>query len=499
MNPGESSRDPRRSAPEQPNGRAADGEAIGPNDGAPDSDPVLSLQQELSALTADAAASADEATAALARDAVAAAGDASTEELPQLSSEEVLAILSGMESDSTPPRAHDGDDAGRSHSADEFSDARLGNALAGAGLDTPPSGTDQMVRDAEPNEAPVADANAASLAAAAPPSVPRPTDRAQPVPLATKVRVARRERAAAAPATSPVGAPAPAPAQSTNDDRGDVGAAVAESDHDHVETDPPAPDTALSSLPAATALPSGPPIDLPDVEREVVAHPEPGPSSRGARLVAAGMITENLLAEQLHAAGARQSAVGEALMRAGYISRARLYDTLAQDYGTPLAVLDDFVPEASLEDVVPLDVADEYGVVPVLALHDVLCFMLHEVDDLESTALADLRRMTGKRIAIVHAEAAQFAVVRRRVYGLPDPPPEPERPVDESPPVDPADVSADLHSETRPLLEGLNIEKLSVPAKIDLKHITEAELEVSQQIEAFKPNRHSDTDAPDGE
>lgn len=136
----------------------------------------------------------------------------------------------------------------------------------------------------------------------------------------------------------------------------------------------------------------------------------------GTLLVDKGLISTAELDRALEEHRDHGERLGHYLVEQGLVQEADLVRVLAEQYGVPAAPLDDMEVEEEVLDLVPVEMARRYLVVPVSATGGALDLAM--VDPTDVVAIANLKFATGLRPQpLIATERAVLAAIQRFYHG----------------------------------------------------------------------------------
>lgn len=146
----------------------------------------------------------------------------------------------------------------------------------------------------------------------------------------------------------------------------------------------------------------------------------------GELLVADGCITP----EQLDAALREQSSwggrLGQSLVDGGLIDERTLAGAIARQLHLPVADLDRTSPPDDVHRLVPVALAERYGLIPVGVARERARIVIACVDPTSNDAMREVRRTTGLIPEVCVATASEIdRAIRRHYYGEDEPIPTP--------------------------------------------------------------------------
>jgi len=140
----------------------------------------------------------------------------------------------------------------------------------------------------------------------------------------------------------------------------------------------------------------------------------------GQRLVERGVISQQQLDEAIHkqqtTMGSRK--LGEILVRLGYISKSHISEGLADQLGIPIVKLSDREIPERIRNLVDIEIARVYRVIPVSEEGDRL--VLAMADPTNIGALDNLTRLLDRQIEPVLATPEEISSALGKYYGLTD-------------------------------------------------------------------------------
>jgi type IV pilus assembly protein PilB len=145
--------------------------------------------------------------------------------------------------------------------------------------------------------------------------------------------------------------------------------------------------------------------------------------------------TGHITPEQLEGALREQSSwggrLGQNLLDEGLIDEQALAATIARQLGLSVVNLDRDPPLASAMRLLPLSVAERYGIIAIAVVDR--CVLVASVDPMSSEAMSEVQRTTGLVPHACVATASQIdRAVRRHYYGEEQPLPTPDPRLDVS-------------------------------------------------------------------
>jgi len=142
----------------------------------------------------------------------------------------------------------------------------------------------------------------------------------------------------------------------------------------------------------------------------------------GEILLKSGVLTEEHLDKALEHAKRSEARLGDALLHLGYVSDNELAKALAQQLGLKFVDLSKSPPDPDLAKIVPRDVAEEYGMVPLAHKDGVVTVAMAEPPDLY--AVDNLRFILNCEISFVLAGKDTVRDAISSLYGTKDTPEE---------------------------------------------------------------------------
>jgi type IV pilus assembly protein PilB len=147
-------------------------------------------------------------------------------------------------------------------------------------------------------------------------------------------------------------------------------------------------------------------------------HKGPARPRLGEALVAAGVISR----EQLERALAEQSSwgglLGQNLLALGYVGEPELAVAIANQFDLPLADLERAPPSEADTKLLPVTLAERYGVVSIGVVPAEGRILIACFDPTNNEAMSEVRRATGLVPEPAVATPSQIeAVIRRNYYG----------------------------------------------------------------------------------
>lgn len=147
----------------------------------------------------------------------------------------------------------------------------------------------------------------------------------------------------------------------------------------------------------------------------------------GEFLVANGWITQAQLASALHEQSSWGGRLGQNLVDQGAIDERTLATALAEQLYLKLVDLDRTPPPLEVVRLIPVTLAERYGVIAVAVSHELGKIAVACADPSNNDAMAEVRRATGLLPVPCVATASQIdRTVRRCYYGERDPLPSPD-------------------------------------------------------------------------
>jgi type IV pilus assembly protein PilB len=143
---------------------------------------------------------------------------------------------------------------------------------------------------------------------------------------------------------------------------------------------------------------------------------QPAHSRLGDVLVDAQVLTR----EQLDRALAEQVAwggrLGQILLNLGLVEERSLASAIARQLGLRVVDLDQLHLKAGVNQLLPLEVAERYGIMPLGRRDEPKRLLLACFDPTMSEGLAEAQRLTGLKIEVYVATASAIERAIRRVY-----------------------------------------------------------------------------------
>ena len=145
------------------------------------------------------------------------------------------------------------------------------------------------------------------------------------------------------------------------------------------------------------------------------AQPSVKPKRLGERLLATGLIKPEQLDLALREAQRLGIFLGESLVQLGFINEDVLTTSLAQDTETPVMDVSDCFIHPEVLELVPLDLARQYQVIPIRQEGHILTIVLADtynvmaIDAIERTTGLNVEVMTAPSQKIMEAIECQYA------------------------------------------------------------------------------------------
>jgi hypothetical protein len=143
---------------------------------------------------------------------------------------------------------------------------------------------------------------------------------------------------------------------------------------------------------------------------------QPVRSRLGDVLVDAGVLTR----EQLERALAEQAAwggrLGQILLNLGLVEERTLASAIGRQLGLKMVDLDRLQLKAGLNQLLPLEVAERYGIMPLGRRDDPKRLLLACFDPTMGEWLAEVQRISGLKVEVYVATSAAIERAIRRVY-----------------------------------------------------------------------------------
>lgn len=138
-------------------------------------------------------------------------------------------------------------------------------------------------------------------------------------------------------------------------------------------------------------------------------------SSRvGELLVKTGLVTPDQLTQALDAQKATGGFLGSHLAKLGFLSEEDLLQTLSQQYGVPVIELVDVQFDAAMIQLIPQNLAQKHGLVPVVQKERTLTVAM--ADPTNIVALNDIKFITGLDIQVAIATESSVKAAQERCY-----------------------------------------------------------------------------------
>ncbi len=134
----------------------------------------------------------------------------------------------------------------------------------------------------------------------------------------------------------------------------------------------------------------------------------------GELLVRTGLITPEQLTQALDACKTSGGFLGGHLVKLGFIAEEDLLQTLGQQYGIPVVQLDDYDLDPSILQLIPANLAQKHGLVPLVKKDTTLTIAM--VDPSNIVALNDIKFITGLDIQVVLASEVAVKHKQEKAY-----------------------------------------------------------------------------------
>jgi type IV pilus assembly protein PilB len=168
----------------------------------------------------------------------------------------------------------------------------------------------------------------------------------------------------------------------------------------------------------------------------------------GELLVQMGHITPDQLEGALREQSSWGGRLGQNLLDQGLIDEQALAATIAHQLGLSIVDLDRDPPLASVARLLPLSVAERYGVIPIAVADGRI--LVASADPMSNEAMSEVRRTTGLVPYACVATTSQIdRAVRRHYYGEEQPLPTPDPRLDVSRRTIPSDRGSAERSDRR--------------------------------------------------
>jgi type IV pilus assembly protein PilB len=143
---------------------------------------------------------------------------------------------------------------------------------------------------------------------------------------------------------------------------------------------------------------------------------QPARSRLGDVLVDAGVLTREQLDRALAEQGAWGGRLGQVLLNLGLLDEQALASAIARQLGLRLVDLDRLKLPAGVSQLLPLAVAERYGIMPLGRREDPRRLLLACFDPTMNEALLEAQKATGLQIEVYTATSSAIERAIRRVY-----------------------------------------------------------------------------------
>lgn len=118
----------------------------------------------------------------------------------------------------------------------------------------------------------------------------------------------------------------------------------------------------------------------------------------GEILLKSGLITEQQLQRALDFQRGEGGLLGEILVKLGYVNERDIVQALTVQYGFPYIPLENYDLKKEIANVLPENVARQYGVVPIDVMGDILTIAMS--NPLNDKAIEDVEMITKKKVQV---------------------------------------------------------------------------------------------------
>lgn len=118
----------------------------------------------------------------------------------------------------------------------------------------------------------------------------------------------------------------------------------------------------------------------------------------GEILLKSGLISDQQLKRALDFQKGEGGLLGEILVKLGYINEQDIVQALTVQYGFPFMPLENYDFKKETAEVIPENVARQYGIVPVDVMGDILTIAMS--NPLNDKAIEDVEMLTKKKVQI---------------------------------------------------------------------------------------------------
>ncbi|MCK4632123.1 MAG: Flp pilus assembly complex ATPase component TadA, partial [candidate division Zixibacteria bacterium] len=138
----------------------------------------------------------------------------------------------------------------------------------------------------------------------------------------------------------------------------------------------------------------------------------------GDLLVEKNLITRPQLDECLRDQAISGRRIGEILVDRGYITELQLIETISERLSIPKVNLDSMVIDPRVIQIVPVDIARRYSLIPVFAIGNTLTLVMS--DPLNIIAIDEIKYLTGKNIKRSIATTTEIVRAIDQYYSVAD-------------------------------------------------------------------------------
>jgi type IV pilus assembly protein PilB len=134
----------------------------------------------------------------------------------------------------------------------------------------------------------------------------------------------------------------------------------------------------------------------------------------GEILLKSGLISDQQLKRALDFQKGEGGLLGEILVKLGYVNEQDIVQALTVQYGFPYMPLENYDLKKETADVIPENVARQYGIVPIDVMGDILTIAMS--NPLNDKAIEDVEMLTKKKVQIFIGTVTGIYGALNRLY-----------------------------------------------------------------------------------
>jgi len=134
----------------------------------------------------------------------------------------------------------------------------------------------------------------------------------------------------------------------------------------------------------------------------------------GEILIRSELITEEQLQRALDFQRGEGGLLGEILVKLGYVNEHDIVQALTVQYGFPYIPLENYDLKKEMSDVLPENVARQYGIVPVDIMGNILTIAMS--NPLNDRAIEDVEMITKKKVQVFISTVSAIYGALNKLY-----------------------------------------------------------------------------------